>query len=168
MDGIRETSHLSYYPYTMPHHQMESQAEEQSAETQKERKMRERNEQHSRQLEEELERLKVSGQTRDSSSDPVCVLARRMSTPHLLLHPVEASRLLHSTDLCGPGSGGGTPARRLGEEDAAVRGGAGAQGSSAQHRAEGSSQRAARRGEPTPCAPEGGPGSQRQAGEKSP
>lgn len=43
---------------------MESQAEEQSVETQKERKLRERNEQYSRQLEEELERLKVSGQTR--------------------------------------------------------------------------------------------------------
>lgn len=40
--------------------QMESLAEEQSAETQKERKLRERNEQHSRQLEEELERLKVT------------------------------------------------------------------------------------------------------------
>ncbi|XP_056873722.1 serine/threonine-protein kinase MRCK alpha isoform X2 [Takifugu flavidus] len=39
--------------------EMESQAEEQSVETQKERKLRERNEQYSRQLEEELERLKL-------------------------------------------------------------------------------------------------------------
>lgn len=39
---------------------MEVQAEEQSAEAQKERKLRERNEQYSRQLEEELEGLKVS------------------------------------------------------------------------------------------------------------
>lgn len=152
---------------------MESQAEEQSVETQKERKLRERNEQYSRQLEEELERLKVSGQTRDSeakvsSSDLVWVVVRRMLTPHLLLHAVEAGWLLHSPDLCGPDSGGGTPARRLGEEDAAVRGGAGAQGSPAQRRAEGSAQRAARRREPTPCSPEGGPGSQRQAGENSP
>lgn len=46
------------------HHQMESQAEEKSAETQKERKLRERNEQYSRQLEEELERLKVPRQAR--------------------------------------------------------------------------------------------------------
>lgn len=45
------------------HHQMESQVEEQSAETVKERKMRERNEQYSRQLEVELERLKVTLQT---------------------------------------------------------------------------------------------------------
>lgn len=45
------------------HHQMEAQAEEQTAETQKERKSRERNEQYSRQLEEELERLKVLLQT---------------------------------------------------------------------------------------------------------
>lgn len=56
------------------HHQMESQAEEQSAETQKERKLRERNEQYSRQLEEELERLKVTRQAReavDQASTPV-------------------------------------------------------------------------------------------------
>lgn len=45
---------------------MESQAEEQSAETLKERKTRERNEQYSRQLEEELERLKVNLHTADS------------------------------------------------------------------------------------------------------
>ncbi|KAJ0027029.1 hypothetical protein NQD34_018029 [Periophthalmus magnuspinnatus] len=38
---------------------MESQAEEQGAEAQKERKLRERNEQYSRQLEEELEALKL-------------------------------------------------------------------------------------------------------------
>ena len=42
---------------------MEVQAEEQSGEAQKERKLRERNEQYSRQLEEELEGLKVSLQT---------------------------------------------------------------------------------------------------------
>lgn len=42
---------------------MEAQAEEQAAESQKERKLRERNEQYSRQLEEELEGLKVSVQT---------------------------------------------------------------------------------------------------------
>lgn len=41
---------------------MEAQAEEQAAETQKERKLRERNEQYSRQLEEEMEGLKVSRQ----------------------------------------------------------------------------------------------------------
>uniref|UniRef100_A0A8C4FBD5 Serine/threonine-protein kinase MRCK alpha n=1 Tax=Dicentrarchus labrax TaxID=13489 RepID=A0A8C4FBD5_DICLA len=39
--------------------EMEAQAEEQAAEAQKERKLRERNEQYSRQLEEELEGLKV-------------------------------------------------------------------------------------------------------------
>ncbi|KAM3861663.1 serine/threonine-protein kinase MRCK alpha [Diretmus argenteus] len=39
--------------------EMEAQAEEQSAEAQKERKLRERNEQYSRQLEEELEMLKL-------------------------------------------------------------------------------------------------------------
>lgn len=39
---------------------MEVQAEEQATEAQKERKLRERNEQYSRQLEEELEGLKVS------------------------------------------------------------------------------------------------------------
>ena len=44
-------------------HQMEVQAEEQAAESQKEKKLRERNEQYSRQLEEELEGLKVSAQT---------------------------------------------------------------------------------------------------------
>lgn len=41
------------------HQQMEAQAEEQAAEAQKEKKLRERNEQYSRQLEEELEGLKV-------------------------------------------------------------------------------------------------------------
>lgn len=41
---------------------MEAQAEEQAVETQKERKLRERNEQYSRQLEEEMEGLKVSRQ----------------------------------------------------------------------------------------------------------
>uniref|UniRef100_UPI003AAD108E serine/threonine-protein kinase MRCK alpha isoform X9 n=1 Tax=Centroberyx gerrardi TaxID=166262 RepID=UPI003AAD108E len=40
-------------------HKMEAQAEEQAAESQKERKLRERNEQYSRQLEEELEGLKL-------------------------------------------------------------------------------------------------------------
>lgn len=45
------------------HQQMETQAEEQAAEAQKERKLRERNEQYSRQLEEELEGLKVRLQT---------------------------------------------------------------------------------------------------------
>lgn len=45
------------------HHQMETQAEEHSAEALKERKLRERNEQYSRQLEEELEGLKVRLQT---------------------------------------------------------------------------------------------------------
>ncbi|XP_075872977.1 serine/threonine-protein kinase MRCK alpha isoform X7 [Nelusetta ayraudi] len=39
--------------------EMEAQAEEQAAETQKERKLRERNEQYSRQLEEEMEGLKM-------------------------------------------------------------------------------------------------------------
>lgn len=39
---------------------MEAQVEEQAAEAQKEKKLRERNEQYSRQLEEELEGLKVS------------------------------------------------------------------------------------------------------------
>lgn len=42
------------------HHQMEAQTEEQAADAQKEKKLRERNEQYSRQLEEELEGLKVS------------------------------------------------------------------------------------------------------------
>lgn len=42
------------------HHQMEAQVEEQAAEAQKEKKLRERNEQYSRQLQEELEGLKVS------------------------------------------------------------------------------------------------------------
>lgn len=56
--------HLHSHPitgvYAYVHHQMEAQAEEQGAEAQKERKLRERNEQYSRQLEEELEGLKVS------------------------------------------------------------------------------------------------------------
>lgn len=39
---------------------MEAQVEEQAAEAQKEKKLRERNEQYSRQLQEELEGLKVS------------------------------------------------------------------------------------------------------------
>lgn len=59
--------HLHSHPitgiYACAHHQMEAQAEEQAAEAQKERKLRERNEQYSRQLEEELEGLKVSLQT---------------------------------------------------------------------------------------------------------
>lgn len=67
---------------------MESQAEEQSAETLKERKMRERNEQYSRQLEEELERLKVALQTRDSAdsmsrSDQASAPVLRMFMSHL-------------------------------------------------------------------------------------
>lgn len=48
---------------TFSYRQLEAQAEEQAAETQKEKKLRERNEQYSRQLEEELEGLKVSRQT---------------------------------------------------------------------------------------------------------
>lgn len=47
-------------------HQMEVQAEEQAAEAQKEKKLRERNEQYSRQLEEELEGLKVTKHHRTS------------------------------------------------------------------------------------------------------
>uniref|UniRef100_A0A669EKN4 Serine/threonine-protein kinase MRCK alpha n=1 Tax=Oreochromis niloticus TaxID=8128 RepID=A0A669EKN4_ORENI len=43
--------------------EMEAQVEEQAAEAQKEKKLRERNEQYSRQLEEELEGLKVSSLT---------------------------------------------------------------------------------------------------------
>lgn len=58
---------LHFHPvtgvYACIHHQMEAQAEEQAAEAQKERKLRERNEQYSRQLEEELEGLKVNVQT---------------------------------------------------------------------------------------------------------
>ncbi|XP_071385078.1 serine/threonine-protein kinase MRCK alpha isoform X7 [Centroberyx affinis] len=51
-------------------HKMEAQAEEQAAESQKERKLRERNEQYSRQLEEELEglKLKQSGPSATPSS----------------------------------------------------------------------------------------------------
>lgn len=49
-------------------HQMEVQAEEQAAEAQKEKKLRERSEQYSRQLEEELEGLKVRMQR--STSHP--------------------------------------------------------------------------------------------------
>lgn len=49
-------------------HQMEVQAEEQAAEAQKEKKLRERNEQYSRQLEEELEGLKVRMQRSASHS----------------------------------------------------------------------------------------------------
>ncbi|XP_071385074.1 serine/threonine-protein kinase MRCK alpha isoform X3 [Centroberyx affinis] len=50
--------------------EMEAQAEEQAAESQKERKLRERNEQYSRQLEEELEglKLKQSGPSATPSS----------------------------------------------------------------------------------------------------
>lgn len=50
---------------------MEAQAEEQTAETQKEKKLRERNEQYSRQLEEELEGLKVSRQTTVSQGSKI-------------------------------------------------------------------------------------------------
>lgn len=54
---------------------MEAQTEEQAAEAQKERKLRERNEQYSRQLEEELEGLKVSSvKTVPSSAHPSRVL----------------------------------------------------------------------------------------------
>lgn len=58
---------------------MEAQAEEQAAEGQKERKLRERNEQYSRQLEEELEGLKVSLQNHTDERQSVllqswCVL----------------------------------------------------------------------------------------------
>lgn len=51
--------------------QMEVQAEERAAEAQKERKLRERNEQYSRQLEEELEGLKVSVPTNTAEHEPV-------------------------------------------------------------------------------------------------
>lgn len=53
---------------------MEAQAEEQAAETQKERKLRERNEQYSRQLEEEMEGLKVSRQKAASTLSSIKVL----------------------------------------------------------------------------------------------
>lgn len=150
------------------HHQMESQAEEQSAETQKERKLRERNEQYSRQLEEELERLKVALQTRDHASGPGEGAGTEDLNVSSSLRPAEAGWLLHGAGLGGPGSGGGTPARRPGEEDAAVRGGTGAQGGAAQHGAEGPAEGAAGCGEPAPRAPEGGPDAQRQVGENSP
>lgn len=58
---------------------MEAQTEEQAAEAQKERKLRERNEQYSRQLEEELEGLKVSLRTHTDEHQPVllwCILYR--------------------------------------------------------------------------------------------
>lgn len=61
-----------YFKYCVcvyAHHQMEAVAEEQAGETQKERKLRERNEQYSRQLEEELEGLKVSLQRHTHRAD---------------------------------------------------------------------------------------------------
>lgn len=60
--------------------QMEAQTEEQAAETQKERKLRERNEQYSRQLEEELEGLKVSPQMHSTKTSVVSVLLHTIIT----------------------------------------------------------------------------------------
>lgn len=54
---------IQSHEWVCVHRQMEAQAEEQAGEAQKERKLRERNEQYSRQLEEELEGLKVNLQT---------------------------------------------------------------------------------------------------------
>lgn len=75
--------HLITEVYLCNHHQMEAQAEEQAAEAQKERKLRERNEQYSRQLEEELEGLKVT------EHEPV---HRRVSA-----HPEKFERVLDQT-----------------------------------------------------------------------
>lgn len=61
--------------------QLEAQAEEKAAETQKERKLRERNEQYSRQLEEELEGLKVSRQTTRISQGSKVLFAFLSQTP---------------------------------------------------------------------------------------
>lgn len=63
--------HLIAEVYLCVRHQMEAQAEEQAAEAQKERKLRERNEQYSRQLEEELEGLKVSVTPHTAEHEPV-------------------------------------------------------------------------------------------------
>lgn len=57
---------------------MEAQTEEHAAEAQKERKLRERNEQYSRQLEEELEGLKVSVHTHTAEHEPV-----HLQSPHI-------------------------------------------------------------------------------------
>lgn len=136
---------------------METQAEEQAVEAQKERKLRERNEQYSRQLEEELEGLKVRLQTVCSQvccSQVILVSPKRL---YLLFIAAEAGRLLHRAGLGGPDAGGGASARGPGEEDAHVRGGAGAQGDAAQRRPEGPAQRAAGCREPTPGPAEGDP-----------
>lgn len=81
------------------HHQMEAQAEEQAAEAQKERKLRERNEQYSRQLEEELEGLKVSVQTNIAEQHVHLDLIQRVKDP-----PSHSSTSLFSTQLKQAGS----------------------------------------------------------------
>ncbi len=50
----------AYFMFVVFSSQLEAQAEERAAEAQKERKLRERNEQYSRQLEDELEGMKVT------------------------------------------------------------------------------------------------------------
>lgn len=69
--GWKDVLHLIAEVYLCIRHQMEAQAEEQAAEAQKERKLRERNEQYSRQLEEELEGLKVSVTPHTTEHEPV-------------------------------------------------------------------------------------------------
>lgn len=115
----------------LSHRQLEAQAEEQVAETQKEKKLRERNEQYSRQLEEELEGLKVSLQKTVLTRS--CLLFSHKPA----WFSAEAGWPVWRDGLGRPDAGGGPPARRLGEEDAAVRGGAGPAGDAAQRRAQG-------------------------------
>uniref|UniRef100_A0A3Q3GEA6 Serine/threonine-protein kinase MRCK alpha n=1 Tax=Labrus bergylta TaxID=56723 RepID=A0A3Q3GEA6_9LABR len=86
--------------------EMEAQAEEQSAEAQKERKLRERNEQYSRQLEEELEGLKLKqagSSTIPASADQTQEMGRLRGDleKKTLLYEEELARreAQHSTEL---------------------------------------------------------------------
>lgn len=69
MSVLGSSSDLCFHLVTWVcvHQQIEAQA----AEAQKERKLRERNEQYSRQLEEELEGLKVSLKAHTAQREPV-------------------------------------------------------------------------------------------------
>uniref|UniRef100_A0A1A8PX82 Serine/threonine-protein kinase MRCK alpha n=7 Tax=Nothobranchius TaxID=28779 RepID=A0A1A8PX82_9TELE len=75
--------------------EMEVQSEEQSAEAQKEKKLRERNEQYSRQLEEELEGLKV----KQAGSSSVPALADQTQEAGRLRAEMEKKTLVYEQEL---------------------------------------------------------------------
>lgn len=83
---------------------MESQAEEQSAETLKEKKMRERNEQYSRQLEEELERLKVTLHTRDPADSMSRADQLNAPVPRMVMSRLPSTQLKQAGTSAAPAS----------------------------------------------------------------